>query len=190
MKRSTVIVLVVFLALVGLVLYLNQQEPETAEPETTPDEPVEFLLSASDGLPVSIDIKSETGEQVVIARNEAGVWVLEQPIESEASQSVEVDQASAEAAATQLSSLRIESRLDVASDAAGLVQPSYILTVELSGGTVKTVRIGDLTPTEIGYYARVEGSDQTLILNRTGLESLLSLLESPPFAEPIPTNTP
>jgi hypothetical protein len=190
MKRSTSFVLVVFLTLVGLLFYLNQREPEIEELDVTPNAPVEFLLSADEGLPVSINIKSGTGEQVVIARNEAGVWVLEQPIESGAPQGGEADQSSSEAAATQLSSLRIEARLDVAPEETGLVQPSYILTVELSGGTVKTVRIGDLTPTESGYYARVEGSDQTLILNRTGLESLLSLLESPPFVEPAPTNTP
>ncbi len=180
MKRSTAIVLIVFLALVGLLLYLNQQEPGVDElaAEVTPPAPVEFLLSESDGLPVSIDIKSGNGEQVVIARNEAGAWVLEQPVETEAPQGGEADQASAEAAATQLSSLRIESRLEVAPEAAGLIQPSYTLTIELSGGKVKTVRIGDLTPTEIGYYARIDSSDETIILNRTGLEALLTLLET------------
>ena len=184
MKRTTVIVLIIFLALVGLVLYLNQKEPAADELDVTPPAAVEFLFSSTDGLPVSIDIKSETGEQVVIARNEAGAWVLEQPIETEA------DQASAEAAASQLTSLRIESRLKVAPESAGLVTPSYTLSVESTGGTMKTVRIGDLSPTGIGYYARVEGSDETLIINRTGLEALLTLLESPPYVEPTPTNMP
>jgi hypothetical protein len=192
MKRSTAIVLIVFLALVGLLLYLKQQEPGVDElaAEVTPPAPVEFLLPESDGRPVSIDIKSGIGEQVVIARNEAGAWVLEQPIETEAPQGGEADQAFAEAAATQLSSLRIESRLEVALEAAGLIQPSYILIIELSSGTVKNVRIGDLTPTGIGYYARIDSSDETLILNRTGLEALLTLLETPPFMEPTPTNMP
>ncbi len=184
MKRSTWIAVIIFLALAGTLFYLNQREPTEEAVEFTPPPPVEFLLTDSDGLPISIDIKNGAGKQVVIARNEAGAWVLEQPIETEA------DQASAEAAATQLSSLRIESKLEVAPEAAGLVQPSYILTVKLSGGTEKTVRIGDLTPTEIGYYARVDGSDETFILNRTGLEALFNLLKSPPIVEPTPTNMP
>ena len=186
MKRSTVIVLVIFLAMVGLLFYLNQKESKANEVavDITPSAVTEFLLSASDGLPTRIDIKSQSGEQVVISRNDAGVWVLEKPIETEA------DQASAQEAATQLSSLRIESRLEVPPEAAGLVQPSYTMTIELSGGTVKTVRIGDLTPTEIGYYAQVEGNNDTLIINRSGTEALLMLLESPPVLEPTPTIVP
>jgi len=184
MKRSTVIVLVIFLALVGLLLYLNQKEPAMEELDVTPAAPIEFLFDESNGLPTSIDIKSKTGEQVHISRNEAGAWVLEQPIETDA------DQASAEAAASQLTSLRIESRPEVAPEAAGLVQPSYTLTVEMTGGTKKSVRIGDLTPTGIGYYARVNGSDETLIINQTGLDALLTLLESPPYINETVTNTP
>jgi hypothetical protein len=184
MKNSTVVVLVIFLALVGLVLYLNQKEPAADELDVPSPAPVEFLFSDSDGLLTSIDIKSETGEQVVIARNDAGAWVLEQPIETEA------DQASAEAAASQMTALRIESRLEVAPEAAGLVPPSYTLTVGLAGGAVKTVRIGDLAPTGIGYYARIEGNNETLIISRTGLDALLTLLESPPYVEPTPTSMP
>jgi hypothetical protein len=60
----------------------------------------------------------------------------------------------------------------------------------MTGGTQKSVRIGDLTPTSIGYYASVDGSDETLILNKTGLDALLELLASPPYAAPIATGTP
>jgi hypothetical protein len=182
MKRSTWIVLVIFLALVGLMYYLSQNKPvENEEADTTPVAPVEFLFTDTDGLPTSIDIQSAAGEQVSINRNEAGVWVLKQPIEAEA------DQGSAEAAATQLTSLRIVSRPEVAPVDAGLDQPSYIITVELTGGTVKTVRIGDITPTESGYYTSVEDNGDVLIVSKTGLDALLTLVTSPPF---VPTQTP
>ena len=190
MKRSTWIATVIFLALAGRLFYLNQREPTEEAVEITPPAPVEFLFTDSDGTPTSIDIRSGNGEQVVIARNEAGAWVLEKPIEAEAPQGGEADQASAEAAASQLTSLRIESRPEVAPEAAGLIQPSYILNVEMAGGTKKTVRIGDLTPTGIGYYAQINGSDETLIINRTGLDALFTLLESPPYVEPIATKMP
>ena len=184
MKRTTWIALVIFLALVGLMFYLNQRETTTPEEaEATPVAPVEYLFGETDGLPTSIDIKSETGEQVVIARNDAGEWVLEQPIETEA------DQASAEAAASQLTTLRIVSRPEVAPADAGLTQPSYIMIVELSGGTVKTVRIGDPTPTDSGYYANVNESDEVLIVGKTGLDALLTLVTSPPYLS-MPTPTP
>ena len=179
MKRSTWIVLIIFLALVGLLVYLNQKEPVSTEEEIPTVEPVEYLLTAADGLPTSIDIKSEAGEQVTLARNEAGEWVLKQPIETEA------NQGSVEAAVTQLTSLRIVSRPEVAPADAGLVQPSYTVTVELTSGTMITVRIGDLTPTQSGYYTNVDESTDVLIVRKTGLDALLTLVASPPY-----TNTP
>jgi len=175
MKRSTWIVLIIFLALVGVLLYLNQKEPAVAEADVTPTAPIEYLFTETDGLPTSIDIKSDTGEQVTIARNEAGEWVLKQPIEAEA------DQGSAEAAASQLTALRIVSKPQVAPADAGLVHPSYIMTVELTGGTVKSVRIGDLTPTESGYYTNINESDEVLIVSKTGMDALLTMVSSPPF---------
>lgn len=184
MKRSTVIVLVIFLVMVGLLYYLNQRELPSEEQDATPVPPTEFLFDDGDGLPTSIDIKSDTGEQVTIARNEEGVWVLKQPVETDA------DQGAAEAAASQLNSLRIESRLEVDSEAAGLVQPSYILTVETDAGAMNTVRIGDLTPTGIGYYVLVNESEETLIIDKNGLDALLTLVESPPYVEETETTTP
>ncbi len=175
MKRSTWILLIIFLALVGLTIYLNQKDVAPEEVESTPTATVEYLFNETAGRPSGIDLRAGTGEQVAIERNEAGVWVLKKPVETEA------DQGSAEAAASQLSTLRIVSRLEVAPGEAGLVQPSYVMTVKLTGGTVEVVRIGDPTPTGSGYYASVNDSDEVLIVSKTGLDSLLTLLASPPY---------
>ena len=183
MKRSTWLLLVIFLALVSLLVYLNQKGPSAGEVDVTPTETVEYLLSETDGLPTSIDIKSATGEQVIVERNETGAWVLKQPVETEA------NQGSAEAAASQLSSLLIVSRPGVAPGEAGLAVPSYVMTVKLTGGTMKTVRIGALTPTGSGYYATVNESEEVLILSKTGLDSLLTLIISPPYLS-TPTSAP
>ena len=176
MKRSTAILLVVFLALVVLMVYLNQREPAEDESATATAEPVEFLFSESDGIPTSIDVKDNiTGNQVAIARNENGLWVLEKPIEAEA------DQASAQAASSQVTSLRILSRLEAAPADVGLEQPSYTLTEKLTANTQKTVSVGDLTPTESGYYARVGESNEILILSKSGVDALTTLLDAPPY---------
>ena len=176
MKRSTTILLVIFLALVGLVFYLNQREPEVEASDVPTSEPAKFLFSESDGLPTSIDIQDSDGNQVVVVRNDAGVWVLEKPIE------VEADQASTQAAASQLTSLRVLSTVEVAPADVGLVQPSHVLTVKSSADTQITVRIGDLTPTESGYYAQSDGSGDILILSKSGVDALFTLLDSPPVA--------
>ena len=181
MNRPTLVVLIIFLVLTGLVFYLRQQEPVAEELEVTPIPPAEFLLTNSDGYPLSIDIQSKDGRQVTLTRNKDDVWVLINPIESEA------NQGSAEAAATQLSSLRIVSRPEVAPDIVGLNPASFTMIVNLTGGEEKIVRIGDLTPTGSGYYANVNGSNEVLIVSQTGLDALLIMLESPPYkSTPMP----
>lgn len=182
MRRATWVLLVVFLALVGLLFYLDQKEPPEEEVIVTPTETIEYLFDETAGFPVRIEIEAKSGEQVAIERNDAGEWVLIKPIETEA------NQGTAEAAASQLTALRVLSRPEVAPADAGLVEPSYTMTVRLAGGTEERVRIGDITPTSIGYYTNIAGSDEILIVEKTGLEALLTLVTSPPFVEtPSPT---
>ncbi len=175
MKRSTWILLVIFLALAGGMFYLYQNEPVIEEVDTTPTSPDEFLFTEINGLPTSIAIKNVSDEQVTVMRNDEGVWVLKQPVETEA------NQGSVEAAATQLTSLRIVSRPEVVPDIVGLKPPSFTLTVVLTDRTKKNVYIGDLAPSGSGYYASVNDSDEVIIISKAGLDSLLVLLESPPY---------
>jgi hypothetical protein len=182
MKRVTWIVLVIFLALVGLLLYLERNPPATDVTEATPTSVVEYLFDETAGLPTSIAIEAKTGEQVAIERNEAGEWVLKQPIEAEA------NQGSAEAAASQLKALRVISRPEVTPEEAGLGDPSYVLTVKMTGGAEEVVRIGALTPTGSGYYTNINGSNEILIVSQTGLDALFTLVTAPPYMEmPAPT---
>jgi len=71
-----------------------------------------------------------------------------------------------------------------------LVQPSHVLTVISSANTQKAVRIGDLTPTESGYYAQSDESEEILILSKSGVDALFTLLDSPPYAIETETATP
>jgi hypothetical protein len=153
MKRSTWIVLLVFLALIGLTLFLNKKEPPANSVDTTPTAPVEHLFDEAKGLPTGIDIKPKTGQEVAIER--------------------------------------ILSRPQVAPADAGLSQPSYVMTVKVTGGTEEVVRIGDLTPTSSGYYASLNDGSDVLVVDKTGLDALLNLVTSPPYAStPTPAPTP
>lgn len=190
MKKSTWIVLVVFLALVGLMVYLNQKDPSPeASADTTPTVPPEYLLSETDGTPVSIEITSQDGNAVRLARSETGLWAIEKPFKAEA------DQASAEAAASQLSSLKIISKPNVAVTDVGLVSPVYSLLIQFADGGEKTFLIGDATPTGSGYYAQIAGIEDIIIIDINELDVVLSLLAFPPYLNtptpsPLPTETP
>lgn len=184
MKRSTWILLIIFAAIVGLFFYLNRQggaSQDDVELEAENSQPVEFLFTDESGVSLGINISDTDGNFVEIARNQDGVWMLKQPTESEANQGM------AESAASQLTSLRILSRLDLALEYAGLVPPSYLVTVNFSSGEIFTVEIGDLTPTQSGYYARLSMGDEVLVISKSGVDSLLTLLSNPPYPDaPMP----
>lgn len=193
-KRQTWILLAFFLALAGFALY-QKYNPSAPRPRTnenaTPSAtiaPVEFLLAAGQGTVASLSIESREGQSVRMERAAAGAWSLTKPFETAA------DPSSAEAAASQVSALRILARLDLDPADAGLKSPAYTLTVGFSDGKSFVLEIGDATPTGTGYYARKDG-EGLLVIDKDGLDALLNLLSTPPFLEtptpsPTPTETP
>jgi len=185
MKRSTIIYLILFAALAGVYLYLNNREQNTdldLGDLPTPI-PVEYLFTAEDGLPSLIRIQSEDS-LIEVERNSENIWVLTEPIERPA------DQGLVEAAASQVTTLRVLDHipgLDPAS--VGLDQPAYKITLQFTSGVERMVDIGVLTPTETGYYAR-EMDNEILILSSNAIDALIEMLNNPPYLPPTPTLLP
>ena len=190
MRRSTVIYLLLFVVLAGAYYYLNNREqPADISLTVEPGEEVTYLFSAEDGLPTSIRIESKAGDIVEVARDADNAWAVIQPIEARA------DQASAEAAASQVTSMQILDTIpDVDLDIVGLTDPEYTLTIKFTNDVERKVEIGVITPTESGFYVRnVNGA--IVIISRSSVDALLGLLTNPPYLEtptpsPIPTETP
>lgn len=182
MRRSTIVYLLLFAAVLGAAYYFNSRQA-TAEDEIATETvaPVEYLFTAADGLPTRIRIESKDGEVVEVARNAENAWALILPIEAVA------DQGSVEAAAGQVSTMRILERVPgLVPEAAGLADPEYAMMFQFTGGVERNIQIGVLTPTERGYYARAEDGE-VLIVSVSAVDSLLELLTNPPYA---PTTTP
>ena len=179
-RGSTIVYIVLLLLLVGAYLYLNNRE-QPAEIELTAEPGVEVeqasLFAAEEGTPTSIRIESMAGETVEVARGADSAWELEQPAEAPA------DQAAAEAAASQVTAMRIVDTVpDVDLSIVGLEKPEYTLTVAFTDGGERTIDIGVITPTESGYYVR-DMTDQVVIVSRSSIDALLGLLTSPPYLE-------
>ena len=174
-QAGTWITVLIFIGLIGAAVYLNRQK-DTAEVEVTPASEPSYLFSATtDGNPTSIEIKpAEGGETVRIARNAENAWALELPVEAEA------DQGLSEAAATQISALEILDPIDADPAIFGLDNPAYVITLEFDGGKKHTLEVGDSTPTSKGYYVRVD-SDKMMIVDLSGIASLLQLAAFPPY---------
>lgn len=188
MRRSTIIYLVLFAIVFGAAYYFtNRQKTADLDTPTATAEPIEYLFTSADGLPTSIHIESKDSEVVEVARNEENAWVLILPEEAAA------DQGSVEAAATQVTTMRIlEPVPNLAPEDVGLDVPEYSLTVKFTSGVERMSGIGVLTPTQSGYYVR--GSDgEIVIVSRSAVDPIIGLLTNPPYAPteiPSPAATP
>ncbi|HZJ21774.1 MAG TPA: hypothetical protein VFD54_00610 [Anaerolineales bacterium] len=184
MRQSTVIYLVLFLLVIGAYYYLNnREEPADIALTLEPTTEVSYLFTAEDGLPTSIRIESKSGDTVEVARNAENAWALILPREATA------DQASAEAAASQVTTMQILDRLpDIDPEIVGLTDPEYNILVRFTSGVERNVKIGVITPTESGYY--VQNTDgETVIVSKSSVDALLGLLNNPPYLE-TPTPSP
>ncbi|RPJ28068.1 MAG: DUF4340 domain-containing protein [Chloroflexi bacterium] len=180
-RRSTIVYIVLLLVLAGAYYYLNNREqPADIELTVEPTSQVSYLFTAEEGTPSSIRIKSRSGKIVEVAREADNAWALTQPIEAQA------DQGSVEAAASQITTMRIlDSVSDIDPEIIGLEVPEYVLTVKFTSGVERTVDVGVITPTESGYYVR-DAAGQVVIVSRSAIDSLLGVLDNPPYLETPP----
>jgi len=182
MRRSTVVYLLLLLVLAGLYYYLNHREqPADIAATLAPESQISYLFTADDGLPTSIRIEAKTGETVEVARGADEAWALILPIQAKA------DQAAAEAAASQVTTLHILDNVpDIDPEIVGLSVPEYTLIIRFTSGVERKAEIGVITPTESGYYVR-NADGEIVIISKSSLDSLLGLLTNPPYLEtPLP----
>ncbi len=188
-RRNTWILLIVLVGLVGFAFYIKNQKAKTSAAATPTSGPV-FVFNSSVGSPNNIKIEDSSANSVEVSRNSSGTWVLKTPKE------VAADQASVEAASTQVGALRILSDVQLGPDIVGLDKPSYIITITFPGNQTHKITVGSVTPIQDGYYMQLdEGKIQ--IVDKQGLDALLGLMTSPPYAATLtpavsatPTNLP
>ena len=185
-KKQTWILLVLFAALAGFALFLKYKPSSETEPEATlppTSEPVEFLFPAEEGVITSMLIQSREGDVIGVERGESG-WMVTQPVETEATQ------ASVEEAASQVAALTVLNRLDLDPAVVGLKSPAYTITVGFSSGKFYIAQVGDVTPTESGYYVRKDDGS-IIVIDKYGMDALINLVLYPPYEEtPTPSPAP
>jgi hypothetical protein len=172
-RRNTWIVLIVLVGLVGFSFYLGQTKAKQAAAATPTSGPT-ALFDPSFGSPTEIRIENSSGDVVQIARDQSGKWVLKAPTAADA------NQASAEAAATQVGALQVLSSVDLGPDVIGRDKPSFTVTVTYDGGKTHTLLVGSETPIQNGYYAQLDGG-KNQVVDKAGVDALTSLLSKPPY---------
>ncbi|MBI5352039.1 MAG: DUF4340 domain-containing protein [Chloroflexi bacterium] len=183
-RAGTLIAVLLLLALSLFVIYLNR-EKKNKEAEATPaGEVTTFVFNESDGIVNSIEISPALGETVKVARDEKNIWVLKLPIKAEA------DQGWSEAAASQISALLVTSPIPADADPSifGFDSPKFIITIVFADGKTHTLEVGDTTPSQNGYYVRLDKS-KMMIVDLNGIDSLTQLASFPPYLN-TPTPSP
>ncbi|GAB4497202.1 MAG: hypothetical protein OHK003_04980 [Anaerolineales bacterium] len=184
-RTGTWVALIVLAAVIGAAVYMNRQAEEAANAEPTTATEEESFVFAEDSTVTSIEVKPAEGETVGLKRNEEKAWVLSKPEEAEA------DQGAAEAAASQIMALKIINELDAQKDPSifGFDNPAYTITVAFESGKTSVLEVGDTTPSQSGYYLRVD-EKKVYVVSFSGIDALTSLTFAPPYLNtPTPTPT-
>lgn len=167
--RSTLVLLVLFLAIAGYAWFVERERPPASEAGAN-----ENAFDIAAGRITDLTVNAANGDVTVLTRTENEIdWVVTAPVDTEA------DDNAATAIATTLAALEVRRVVDEdAADLApfGLTEPAVSVTFATPDGEPLTLAVGDETPTGGEHYAAV-GSRVLLVagfvestLNRTTFE--------------------
>jgi hypothetical protein len=175
-KRNTWILLGIFVFVLAFAIYY-QNAPKKAAVSATPTPGTTAVFQNVDEKSINtLRIEDTSGKAVALGRDSTGVWVVTEP------KGGPTDVTQAETAVSQLLALQNIASLDPSSDLGifGLSKPSYTVTITMNGGAKYVLLIGDVTPTQNGYYVRLnQGSPD--IVNKDSVDAMLGMLTKPPF---------
>lgn len=181
-KRSTWIVLLIFTVVVVFAYFFPKIKQATAKKVVaTPTTIILSLFNFENTQIASLRIQDTQGKAVAVKRDEAGLWVLTEP-------TGDTDSTAVDSTVNQLLALKPQTNLDQVTDMSiyGLSKPGYYIYVTLNGGEKHTIIVGDVTPTQNGYYIRLD-ENPPQVVGKYSLDAILGILSKPPFK---PTVTP
>ncbi len=180
MKRSTWIVLIIFVILGAVAVFLPQALEKAAQAAATPTPTVVAsspLFVFAEAAITGVVVSDAQGNEVEVAR--AGQeWNLVKPAEMANASTIQN-------AITQLAALTIVNQFEASANLAdlGLDAPAYTITITVENGLPRKLFVGSQSPTGRVYYVQLEG-DAPLAVNKYSLQTVVDLLINPPIATP------
>lgn len=184
MRRSTVIVVILFLLLGGLYWYTRQEgnslDTILAGNPTPSSTPPGYLVEPYIKSVTSLTVRKPGSPPVTLTLN-GGIWQMQLGDETVSA----LDQDAANSVAFNIQDLRILSSVEAAgktlSDFGLDAETASGIEAEFSDGSSIKILVGKATVIGNGYYAITqEQPDRILVINKLSLDSLLSLPENPP----------
>lgn len=183
-RRSTWIIFIIFLAILGGGLYFQKYKSEK-NAQVTPTSTYGLLFTGFDQTQISgFEIDSSQGKKFLVTMEETGNWVVA-GFPAEYTNTSSIDDMLAK-----IMALTVMSNLDTAPalEVIGLATPAYKFIVTLKDGQKKTAYIGKVTPTSSGYYGQLENGNP-VVVGKYAVDNLINFLDKPPIATPVPTVT-
>ena len=145
-RRTTWIILGVFVVLLGVAWYLQNSKPAAAV-QSTPTPGRQYLFEIQESNIKKLEITNDQGKRVVLARDASGVWSLQVP------KAAATDVGQAESAVTQLVTLSVVNTTAATPPvaASGLGNPTEVITVTMSNRPLPIAYIRKQTPIQKGY---------------------------------------
>ncbi len=187
MRRSTWIVLGIFVLLIGFTLVYQRYQannpaatPTAAATSTTP--PV-TLYNLSDTQIKDIKIADNTGSYIDLYQDPASSsWAIEGVPVGQA------DSTKIKSISNELLVLQVQETLTdtVSLAAVGLDTPAYTITLTTTLNQASITYVGKPTAIGTGYYIR-QNDGQIMIVDKSSMDTILNALKEPPL---LPTPTP
>lgn len=175
-RRSTLVVVILFGLLVILAWYVQKNSTGGTEDDVMTSTPMPALFQISEDELSRVQVGSTEDGQLILEKNAQGEWNMVEP------SGYETDQDKASSLVNNLLSLTVLNRLetDVSLDVLGLDAPSYRVILKESNGETQTMVIGNITPTDSGYYVKL-GEQNPIVVSKTNLGSILEAIDDPPI---------
>jgi hypothetical protein len=186
MNRTTTIVLVVIFAVLALYVVLVQAPRDRAAAEATPTAaagPRVVWETTADQVTSLRVTEPGTGRSVAVAKDAAGTWTVTEPAAGPA------DPVALSSATSSAANLSVNGVVTSTTDLApyGVLSPTYTLEVGLADGQTLRASVGITSPVGGAYYVLREGDSNVMVVTSFGIDALVGLLDTPPYA---PTATP
>lgn len=185
LRRSTLIVLFLFVIVLGIAVYLQRNPLSNADEALPTSTPASDLFALGATSIVSLRVENAAGQYIELAKGEAEGWNIISPVSGLA------DNSKVDSALLQMSSIKILSHLDPAPalSAMGLENPANKITIGLDDNRTLQLDVGVETPTRSGYYIRLDGGGP-VVVPKYSIDTIIGFLENPPIsATPVPTET-
>ena len=187
-KKSTLILLIIAIILVGAYVWLQNQgsldfNNHSDEPTATPL-PRFIQLEASNL--VSLKLTRPEQEDLIISKTADGGWQINVPGAS-------VTEGNIAQIVAEFNAIQVKQQLNLDLDLTtlGLDNPQYSFTLTQSDGTQHIIKIGSANPLNTDYYAQLDAGAPVLV-SQGSIDNIVSILESaatPPTPTPAPTET-